>query len=118
MPPKKSQHRIRKFQNPAGIITLCIVCEYAITGRILTGGLGTGEIGMKIDVLKMLLSICEFLDFSRFEIRQMQIAFSGTRKQVVDGNDAQSDLRDAVRTVLRFRGMTAIADIGLDQKKR
>ena len=48
----------------------------------------------------------------------MQISFSGTRKQVVDGNDAQYELRDAVRTVLRFGGMTGIADIGLDQKKR
>ncbi len=73
--------------------------------------------GRCVEIKMLSLSFREFLDFHGFEIRQTQSALGGTRKQVVDGNGAQYDLRDAFQAFLRFGGMLGIAEVGLDQEK-
>ena len=113
--------RIVDWEETVNAFQVDFDCDIYVTGSnsyLLSSDYSTYLSGRCVEIKMLPLSFREFLDFHGFEIRQTQSALGGTRKQVVDGNDAQYELRDAVRTVLRFGGMTGIADIGLDQKKR
>ena len=95
-------------------------CDIYVTGSnayLLSSEYSTYLSGRCVEIKMLSLSFREFLDFHGFEIRQTQSALGGTRKQVVDGNGAQYDLRDAFQAFLRFGGMLGIAEVGLDQEK-
>ena len=95
-------------------------CDIYVTGSnayLLSSEYSTYLSGRCVEIKMLSLSFREFLDFHGFEIRQTQSALGGTRKQVVDGNGAQYDLRDAFQAFLRFGGMPGIAEVGLDQEK-
>ena len=95
-------------------------CDIYVTGSnayLLSSEYSTYLSGRCVEIKMLPLSFCEFLDFHGFEIRQTQSVLGGTRKQVVDGNGAQYDLRDAFQAFLRFGGMPGITEVGLDQEK-
>lgn len=112
--------RIVDWEETVNAFRVDFDCDIYVTGSnayLLSSEYSTYLSGRCVEIKMLPLSFREFLDFHGFEIRQTQSALGGTRKQVVDGNGAQYDLRDAFQAFLRLGGMPGIAEVGLDQEK-
>ena len=112
--------RIVDWEETVNAFRVDFDCDIYVTGSnayLLSSEYSTYLSGRCVEIKILPLSFREFLDFHGFEIRQTQSALGGTRKQVVDGNGTQYDLRDAFQAFLRFGGMPGIAEVGLDQEK-
>ena len=53
MLPKQSERSICKLENPAGMIGLGFIREYALTSHILTGAPNTEQTCLKVDILSL-----------------------------------------------------------------
>ena len=63
------------------------------------------------------LSFAEFLDFQGYTVESYQSPAGGQRKRAIDKQGQMMDLRELFQAYIRFGGMPAISETGLDQKK-
>lgn len=95
-------------------------CDIYVTGSnayMLSSEYATYLSGRCVEIKMLPLSFSEFLAFHGFEIREVQSALGGTRKQAFDKNGEHYEIREIFDTYMKFGGMPGIADVGLDQEK-
>lgn len=95
-------------------------CDIYVTGSnayMLSSEYATYLSGRCVEIKMLPLSFSEFLSFHGFEIREVQSALGGTRKQAFDKNGEHYEIREIFDAYMKFGGMPGIADVGLDQEK-
>ena len=112
--------RIDKWEEAVNAFRVDFDCDIYITGsnsHLLSSEYSTYLSGRCIEINMLPLSFKEFLYFHDFEVKEIQSALGGTRKQVFDKNGQNYDFKEVFDAYTRFGGMPIIADVGLDQEK-
>lgn len=112
--------RIENWEDSVNSFRVDFDCDIYITGSnayLLSSEYSTYLSGRCVEIKMLPLSFSEFLYFHGFEVREVQSALGGIRKQVFDENGLSYDLREIFDGYMRFGGMPGIADVGLDQEK-
>ena len=112
--------RIKNWEDAINAFRVDFDCDIYVTGSnacLLSSEYSTYLSGRCVEIKMLPLSFREFLDFHCFEIREMQSALGGTRKQILDKNGERYEPREAFDAYMRFGGMPGIADVGLEQEK-
>ena len=112
--------RIENWEDAINAFRVDFDCDIYVTGSnacLLSSEYSTYLSGRCVEIKMLPLSFREFLDFHCFEIREMQSALGGTRKQILDKNGERYEPREAFDAYMRFGGMPGIADVGLEQEK-
>ena len=112
--------RIESWEDAINAFRVDFNCDIYITGSnacLLSSEYSTYLSGRCVEIKMLPLSFREFLDFHCFEIRDVQSALGGTRKQIFDKNGERYEPREAFDAYMRFGGMPGIADVGLEQEK-
>lgn len=112
--------RIKAWEDAVNAFRVDFDCDIYVTGSnayLLSSEYSTYLSGRCVEIKMLPLSFGEFLDFHGFEVREMQSAFGGLRKQVFDKSNEHYELREAFDAYMRFGGMPGIADVGLEQEK-
>ena len=84
---------------------------------LLSSELSTYLSGRYVEVKMLPLSFAEFLDFQGYTVESYQSPAGGQRKRAIDKQGQMMDLRELFQAYIRFGGMPAISETGLDQKK-
>ena len=112
--------RIEAWEDAVNAFRVDFDCDIYVTGSnayLLSSEYSTYLSGRCVEIKMLPLSFQEFLDFHGFEVREIQSALGGLRKQVFDKNGERYELREALDAYMRFGGMPGIADVGLEQEK-
>lgn len=112
--------RITAWEDAINAFRVDLDCDIYVTGSnayLLSSEYSTYLSGRCVEIKMLPLSFQEFLYFHDFEVREVQSALGGLRRQVFDQNGERYDLREVFDAYMRFGGMPGIADVGLDQEK-
>lgn len=112
--------RITAWEDAINAFRVDLNCDIYVTGSnayLLSSEYSTYLSGRCVEIKMLPLSFKEFLYFHDFEVREVQSALGGLRRQVFDQNGERYDLREVFDAYMRFGGMPGIADVGLDQEK-
>ena len=112
--------RIRAWEEAINSFRVDFNCDIYVTGSnayLLSSEYATYLSGRCVEIKMLPLSFREFLVFHGFELREIQSALGGQRKQVFDHNGERYELREVFDAYMRFGGMPGIADVGLEQEK-
>ena len=112
--------RVEAWEDAVNAFRVDFDCDIYVTGSnayLLSSEYSTYLSGRCVEIKMLPLSFREFLSFHGFEVREMQSAFGGARKQVFDANGERYTLREAFEAFMRFGGMPGLADVGLDQDR-
>lgn len=112
--------RITAWEDAINAFRVDLNCDIYITGSnayLLSSEYSTYLSGRCVEIKMLPLSFQEFLHFHDFEVKEVQSALGGLRRQVFDKNGERYDLREVFDAYMRFGGMPGIADVGLDQEK-
>ncbi len=112
--------RMKAWEEAVNAFRVDVDCDIYVTGSnayLLSSEYATYLSGRCVEIKMLPLSFREFLDFHGFEVREIQSALGGRRRQVFDKNGERYELREAFDAYMRFGGMPGIADVGLDQDK-
>lgn len=112
--------RITAWEDAINAFRVDLNCDIYVTGSnayLLSSEYSTYLSGRCVEIKMLPLSFKEFLYFHDFEVREVQSALGGLRRQVFDKNGERYELREVFDAYMRFGGMPGIADVGLDQEK-
>ncbi len=112
--------RIDAWEDSINALRVDVDCDIYVTGSnayLLSSEYSTYLSGRCVEIKMLPLSFSEFLYFHNFEVREIESAFGGVRKQMFDKNGERYELREAFEAFMRFGGMPGIADVGLNQEK-
>lgn len=112
--------KVPQWQNAINSFRVDLDCDIYVTGSnafLLSSELSTYLSGRYVEVKMLPLSFAEFLDFQRYTVETYRSPAGGERKRAIDGQGQVMDLQELFRAYIRFGGMPAIAETGLDQKK-
>lgn len=112
--------RISDWEDAVNSFRVDLDCDIYITGSnayLLSSEYSTYLSGRYVEIKMLPLSFREFIDFNNFSIHEVTSALDGIRRQVLDENGIQYDLREIFDAYMRFGGMPGIADVGLNQEK-
>lgn len=112
--------RVPEWENAINAFRVEFDCDIYITGSnayLLSSEYATYLAGRCVEIKVLPLSFKEFLYFHDFEVKEIESALGGSRKQVVDKNGERYELRELFDAYMRFGGMPGIADVGLNQEK-
>ena len=112
--------KVPQWQNAVNSFRIDLDCDIYVTGSnafLLSSELSTYLSGRYVEVKMLPLSFAEFLDFQGYTVEAYQSPAGGERKRAIDKQGQMMDLRELFQAYVRFGGMPAIAETGLDQKK-
>lgn len=112
--------RVPDWENAVNSFRVDFNCDIYVTGSnayMLSSEYATYLSGRCVEIKMLPLSFSEFITFHDFEIIETKSALGGIRRQVLNRNGEQYELREMFDAYMRFGGMPGIADVGLDQEK-
>ena len=112
--------KVPQWQNAVNSFRIDLDCDIYVTGSnafLLSSELSTYLSGRYVEVKMLPLSFAEFLDFQGYTVESYQSPAGGQRKRAIDKQGQMMDLRELFQAYIRFGGMPAISETGLDQKK-
>lgn len=112
--------KVPQWQNAVNSFRIDLDCDIYVTGSnafLLSSELSTYLSGRYVEVKMLPLSFTEFLDFQGYTVETYRSPLGVQKKRAKDQQGQQMDLRELFQAYLRFGGMPAIAETGLDQKK-
>ena len=112
--------RVPDWENAVNSFRVDFNCDIYVTGSnayMLSSEYATYLSGRCVEIKMLPLSFSEFITFHDFEIIETKSALGGIRRQVLNRNGEQYELREIFDAYMRFGGMPGIADVGLDQEK-
>lgn len=112
--------RINSWEKAINSFRVDFDCDIYITGSnayLLSSEYSTYLSGRCIEIKMLPLSFKEFVDFHDFKLKEIKSILGTTKKIACDANDIQYGLDEIFEAYLRFGGMPAIADVGLEQEK-
>ena len=112
--------RVPDWEDAVNSFRVDFNCDIYVTGSnayMLSSEYATYLSGRCVEIKILPLSFSEFITFHDFEIIETKSALGGIRRQVLNRNGEQYELREMFDAYMRFGGMPGIADVGLDQEK-
>lgn len=112
--------RVTDWEDAVNSFRVDFNCDIYVTGSnayMLSSEYATYLSGRCVEIKMLPLSFSEFITFYDFEIIETKSALGGIRRQVLNRNGEQYELREIFDAYMRFGGMPGIADVGLDQEK-
>lgn len=112
--------RVPDWEDAVNSFRVDFNCDIYVTGSnayMLSSEYATYLSGRCVEIKMLPLSFSEFITFHDFEIIETKSALGGIRRQVLNRNGEQYELREMFDAYMRFGGMPGIADVGLDQEK-
>lgn len=112
--------RVPDWEDAVNSFRVDFNCDIYVTGSnayMLSSEYATYLSGRCVEIKMLPLSFSEFITFYDFEIIETKSALGGIRRQVINRNGEQYELREIFDAYMRFGGMPGIADVGLDQEK-
>ena len=112
--------RVPDWEDAVNSFRVDFNCDIYVTGSnayMLSSEYATYLSGRCVEIKMLPLSFSEFITFYDFEIIETKSALGGIRRQVLNRNGEQYELREIFYAYMRFGGMPGIADVGLDQEK-
>lgn len=112
--------RVPDWEDAVNSFRVDFNCDIYVTGsnaHMLSSEYATYLSGRCVEIKMLPLSFSEFITFHDFEIIETKSALGGIRRQVLNRNGEQYELREMFDAYMRFGGMPGIADVGLDQEK-
>lgn len=112
--------KVPQWQNAVNSFRIDLDCDIYVTGSnafLLSSELSTYLSGRYVEVKMLPLSFAEFLDFQGYTVETYRSPLGVQKKRAMDQQGQQMDLRELFQAYLRFGGMPAVAETGLDQKK-
>ncbi len=112
--------RVPDWEDAVNSFRVDFNCDIYVTGSntyMLSSEYATYLSGRCVEIKMLPLSFSEFITFYDFEIIETKSALGGIRRQALDRNGEQYELREIFDAYMRFGGMPGIADVGLDQEK-
>lgn len=112
--------RVPDWENAVNSFRVDFNCDIYVTGSnayMLSSEYATYLSGRCVEIKMLPLSFSEFITFHDFEIIETKSALGGIRRQVLNRNGEQYELREIFDAYMRFGGMPGIADVGLNQEK-
>lgn len=112
--------RVPNWEEAVNSFRVDFDCDIYVTGSnayMLSSEYSTYLSGRCVEIKMLPLSFSEFMTFHGFEIKETKSALGGVRKQAVDKDKEQYEIREVFDAYMRFGGMPGIADVGLDQEK-
>lgn len=112
--------RVPDWEDAVNSFRVDFNCDIYVTGSnayMLSSEYATYLSGRCVEIKMLPLSFSEFITFYDFEIIETKSALGGIRRQVLNRNGEQYELREIFDAYMRFGGMPGIADVGLDQEK-
>lgn len=112
--------RVPDWEDAVNSFRVDFNCDIYVTGSnayMLSSEYATYLSGRCVEIKMLPLSFSEFITFHDFEIIETKSALGGIRRQVLNRNGEQYELREIFDAYMRFGGMPGIADVGLDQEK-
>lgn len=112
--------RVPDWEDAVNSFRVDFNCDIYVTGSnayMLSSEYATYLSGRCVEIKMLPLSFSEFITFHDFEIIETKSALGGIRRQALNRNGEQYELREIFDAYMRFGGMPGIADVGLDQEK-
>lgn len=112
--------RVPDWEDAVNSFRVDFNCDIYVTGSnayMLSSEYATYLSGRCVEIKMLPLSFSEFITFYDFEIIETKSALGGIRRQVLNRNGEQYELREIFDAYMRFGGMPGIVDVGLDQEK-
>lgn len=112
--------RVPDWEDAVNSFRVDFNCDIYVMGSnayMLSSEYATYLSGRCVEIKMLPLSFSEFITFYDFEIIETKSALGGIRRQVLNRNGEQYELREIFDAYMRFGGMPGIADVGLDQEK-
>lgn len=112
--------RVPDWEDAVNSFRVDFNCDIYVTGSnayMLSSEYATYLSGRCVEIKMLPLSFSEFITFHDFEIIETKSALGGIRRQVLNRNGEQYELREIFDAYMKFGGMPGIADVGLDQEK-
>lgn len=111
--------RIEAWEDAVNSFRVDFDCDIYITGSnayLLSSEYATYLSGRCVEIKMLPLSFKEFLDFNNLEIKEVN-SLNLQKKVIFDKDNIQHDIKEIFNAYLKFGGMPAIADVGLQQDK-
>lgn len=112
--------KVPQWQNAVNSFRIDLDCDIYVTGSnafLLSSELSTYLSGRYVEIKMLPLSFAEFLDFQGYVVETYRSPLGAEKKRAKDRQGQQMDLYELFQAYLRFGGMPAVAETGLDQKK-
>ena len=112
--------RIDQWENCINSLRVDFNCDIYITGSnayLLSSEYCTYLSGRYVEVKVYPLSFKEFIDFQGYQLKKYPTPAGEKKKRAVDQNNNIVELEDLFDAYMRYGGMPAIADLGLDQDR-
>lgn len=112
--------RIPSWEDVVNSFRVDFDCDIYITGSnayLLSGEYATYLSGRYVEIKMLPLSFKEFLDFNKLTLKEITSPFGIQKTLICDQNGIQYELSETFESYLRYGGMPAIEDVGLDQEK-
>ena len=112
--------RITGWENAINALRVEFNTDIYVTGSnayLLSSEYSTYLAGRCVEIKMYPLSFKEFLYFHDFKVKEINSAFGGIKREVIDINGVSYSLKEAFDAYLRFGGMPGIIDVGLEQEK-
>ena len=112
--------RITGWENAINALRVEFNTDIYVTGSnayLLSSEYSTYLAGRCVEIKMYPLSFNEFLYFHDFKVKEINSAFGGIKREVIDINGVSYSLKEAFDAYLRFGGMPGIIDVGLEQEK-
>lgn len=112
--------RITGWENAINALRVEFNTDIYVTGSnayLLSSEYSTYLAGRCVEIKMYPLSFNEFLYFHDFKVKEINSAFGGIKREVIDINGVSYSLKEAFDAYLRFGGMPGIIDVGLEHEK-
>lgn len=112
--------RIPSWEDVVNSFRVDFDCDIYITGSnayLLSGEYATYLSGRYVEIKMLPLSFKEFIDFNKLTLKEITSPFGIQKTLICDQNGIQYELSETFESYLRYGGMPAIEDVGLDQEK-
>lgn len=112
--------RITGWENAINALRVEFNTDIYVAGSnayLLSSEYSTYLAGRCVEIKMYPLSFNEFLYFHDFKVKEINSAFGGIKREVIDINGVSYSLKEAFDAYLRFGGMPGIIDVGLEQEK-
>lgn len=112
--------RISGWENAINSFRIDFDCDIYITGSnsyLLSSEYSTYLSGRYVEIKMYPLSFKEFIDFHGYKLKEYKTPIGETKKRTINENNDIVELKDLFDAYMRYGGMPAIADVGLDQDR-
>lgn len=112
--------KINQWENAINSFRVDFDCDIYITGSnsyLLSSEYATYLAGRYVEIKMYPLSFKEFIDFHGYKLKEYKLPAGKNRKKAVDEEGEIVDLVDLFEAYMRYGGMPALADVGLEQDR-